>query len=88
MLILKNHIYANKPKTSEELEHAIMMEASRLSSQMVDKAVTNLETGRLSEDIQRSEGPVEHLLCTFQEVGNVVFMLLFVIIRHTTVFAI
>ena len=41
---LKDRVYSNKPVSSQELKNAIVMEVSRLPSEMVDRAITHKES--------------------------------------------
>lgn len=59
---LKARVYAEKPRTSEQLKRAIIMEVGRTPTEMVDRAVDHLETVRLPQVIRRSGAHIEHLL--------------------------
>ena len=59
---LKDRVYTSKPKTTGELKDAIVMEVSRLPSQMIDDTITHLQTVRLPTVIRRKGAHVEHPL--------------------------
>ena len=59
---LKARVYTHKPRTTTELKEAIVAESGRIPPEMVDKAVTHLETVRLPMVLRRKGGHLEHLL--------------------------
>ena len=59
---LKARVYQNKPRSSRELKTAIMSEVRQIPAQMIDDAVTHLETVRLPMVLRRKGSHIEHLL--------------------------
>ena len=59
---MKDHVYASKPRSSNELKEAILSEARRIPRKMIDSAVTHLETVRLPMVMQRKGRHLGHLL--------------------------
>lgn len=59
---LKDRVYTEKPETTRQLKDAIITEVSHIPSEMVDNAVTHLQTVRLPAVIRRKGAHVEHLL--------------------------
>ena len=59
---LKSRVYAEKPRTSEQLKRAIIVEVGRTPTEMVDRAVGYLQTVRLPQVISRSGAHIELLL--------------------------
>ena len=59
---LNARVYTDKPRTSEQLKLAIIMEVGRTPTWMVDRAVCHLQTVRLPQVISRSGAHIEHLL--------------------------
>ena len=59
---LKDRVYREKPETTEELKRVIMAEVGCVPSEMVNKAVSHLQTVRLPAVIRRKGGHIEHLL--------------------------
>ena len=59
---LKDRVYKDKPRTSDQLKRAIIAEVSAMPSEMVDRAVDHLQTVRLPQVIRRGGAHIEHLL--------------------------
>ena len=59
---LKNRVYKDKLRTSEQLKRVLIAEVSAMPSEMVDRAVDHLQTVRLPQVICRGGAHIEHLL--------------------------
>ena len=59
---LKNRVYKDKLRTSEQLKRTLIAEVSAMPSEMVDRAVDHLQTVRLPQVIRRGGAHIEHLL--------------------------
>lgn len=59
---MKDRVYAHKPRSTHELKEAIRSEARQIPQQMIDNAVTHLETVRLPMVLRRKGSHLEHLL--------------------------
>ena len=59
---LKDRVYKDKPRTSEQLKRALIAEVSAMPSEMVDRAVDHLQTLRMPQVIPLGVAHIEHLL--------------------------
>ena len=59
---LKDRVYKDKPRTSEQLKRALIAEVSAMLSEILDRAVDHLQTVRLPQVIRRGGAHIEHLL--------------------------
>ena len=59
---LKDRVYKDKPRTSEQLKRALIAEVSAMLSEILDRAVDHLQTLRLPQVIRRGGAHIEHLL--------------------------
>ena len=59
---LKYSVCRDKPRTSEQLKHAIIMELARTPTEMMNRTVDHLQTVRLPQVVRRSDAKIKHLL--------------------------
>ena len=67
---MKAKVFADMPRNTEELKAAIVSEASRIPQEMVDSAVTHLQTVRLPMVLERGGRHLEHLLWRDSDVAK------------------